>query len=193
MQRSGILLSAVPRPGSVPTPVSTGDRAAVPQLAMIRDAVPADAAQVVDIYNHYVLNSVITFEEAAVTAEEMATRIADVRATLPWLVYETDGRIDGYCYATKWRVRAAYRFAVETTVYLRPGLARRGLGTQLYEELIERLRTLGRHIAIGGIALPNDASVGLHERMGFVKVAHFPQVGWKFDRWIDVGYWQLKL
>jgi L-amino acid N-acyltransferase YncA len=158
---------------------------------MIRDAVPGDAGQIVAIYNHYVLNTVITFEEAAVTVEDMAGRIADVQATLPWLVCEQDGRIDGYCYATKWRVRPAYRFAVETTVYLRPGLARRGLGKQLYDELLPRLRSLGRHVAIGGIALPNEASVGLHERCGFVKVAHFAQVGWKFDRWIDVGYWQL--
>jgi L-amino acid N-acyltransferase YncA len=157
---------------------------------MIRDASAADAAQIVDIYNHYIEHTVITFEETVVTAHDMAARIADVQTALPWIVHETDGRIDGYCYATKWRTRIAYRFAVETTVYLRPGLGRRGLGTQLYSELHKRLQTLGLHIAIGGIALPNDASVGLHERQGFVKVAHFPGVGRKFNRWVDVGYWQ---
>ena len=160
---------------------------------MIRDAVPADAAQIVDIYNHYVRHTPITFEEEDVAPAEMASRIVDVRASLPWLVHVTNDQIDGYCYATKWRVRAAYRFSVETTVYLRPGLARRGLGMQLYVELIKQLRALQLHSAIGGIALPNDASIGLHERCGFVQVAHFPQVGWKFNRWIDVGYWQLTL
>jgi len=164
---------------------------------MIRDAISADAAQIADIYNHYIRHTVITFEETPVTAQEMALRIADVQRSLPWLVHETrgevDGQIDGYCYATKWRTRVAYRFAVETTVYLRDGLARRGIGTQLYKELLARLRTQGLHVAIGGIALPNDASVGLHERHGFVKVAQFPEVGWKFNRWIDVGYWQVNL
>jgi phosphinothricin acetyltransferase len=159
--------------------------------AMIRDATAADAAQIVDIYNHYILHTVITFETAVVTAQEMAVRIADVQASFPWIVHETDGKIDGYCYATRWRTRAAYRFAAETTVYLLPELARRGLGTLLYNELLKRLRAQGQHVAIGGIALPNDASVGLHQRLGFVKVAHFPEVGWKFNRWIDVGYWQL--
>jgi len=180
----------MPRPGSVPRPVSTGDRA---PAAMIRDATAADAAQVVDIYNHYVLHTAITFEAAVVTAQEMAARIADVQTTFPWIVHETDGKIDGYCYAAKWRTRAAYRFAVETTIYLLPDLGRRGLGTLLYNEVLNRLRAQGLHVVIGGIALPNDASVGLHERLGFVKVAHFPEVGRKFNRWIDVGYWQLTL
>jgi phosphinothricin acetyltransferase len=158
---------------------------------MIRDATSADAAQIVDIYNHYVLHTIITFEETAVTVQDMSARMVDVQASLPWLVHETDGSIDGYCYATKWRTRAAYRFAVETTVYLRPQLGHRGIGTRLYRELIGRLRALGIHAAIGGIALPNEASVGLHERHGFIQVAQFAEVGWKFSRWIDVGYWQL--
>ena len=160
---------------------------------MLRNATTADASQLVAIYNHYVLNTHITFEGIAVGTEEMAARIADVQQSLPWLVHDTDGVIDGYCYATKWRTRLAYRFAVETTIYLREQSAGRGIGTQLYTELLSRLRALRMHVAIGGIALPNAASVALHERQGFVKVAHFPQVGWKFDRWIDVGYWQLAL
>ena len=157
---------------------------------MIRNATSADAPQIVAIYNHYVLATHITFEEIAVTASDMAGRIADVQKSLPWLVHETDGIIDGYCYATKWRVRAAYRFAVETSVYLRPESGGRGLGTRLYEQLLPRLQALRIHTAIGGIALPNEASIALHERQGFAKVAQFHQVGWKFDRWIDVGYWQ---
>ena len=160
---------------------------------MIRNATAGDAAQIVAIYNHYVLDTHITFEETVVSAADMSLRIADVQQALPWLVHESAGVIDGYCYATKWRSRAAYRYAVETTVYLRQESAGRGIGMLLYEQLLERLRALGVHVAIGGIAIPNAASIALHERCGFVKVAHFPQVGWKFDRWIDVGYWQLTM
>jgi phosphinothricin acetyltransferase len=157
---------------------------------MIRAATSADAGQIAGIYSHYVLNTHITFEEAVVGADEMRQRMAEVQHTLPWLVDETDGVIDGYCYATKWRVRHAYRFAAETTIYLRTNVVGRGLGTQLYARLLGELKSRGVHAAIGGIALPNDASIALHERMGFAKVAQFREVGWKFGRWIDVGYWE---
>lgn len=164
-----------------------------PALMTIRSATPADAAQIAVIYNHYVLHTQITFEEVAVSVAEMSARIVDVQQSLPWLVHESDGRIDGYCYATRWRTRPAYRFAVETTVYLQPGSAGRGRGGLLYTELLQQLRQLRLHAAIGGIALPNAASIALHERHGFVKVAQFPEVGRKFERWIDVGYWQLTM
>ena len=100
------------------------------------------------------------------------------------------GHITGYAYATKWKARSAYRFAVETTVYLADGLARQGLGSRLYEELFGLLKERQIHAAIGGIALPNDASVALHEKFGMRKVAHFEQVGFKFGKWVDVGYWE---
>ena len=160
---------------------------------MIRDATLNDAEAVCSIYNPYVLGTVVTFEEAAVTVEEMRARMADVLHSWPWLVVESDGRIAGYAYATKWRARAAYRTSVETTVYLGAGSQRRGVGTELYRTLIDKVRSLGAHRAMGGIALPNDGSVALHEKLGFRKVAHFDEVGRKFDRWIDVGYWQLDL
>ena len=112
---------------------------------------------------------------------------------LPWLVAEQDGRVLGYAYAGPWKSRAAYRFAVEVTVYLAPGFTRRGWGTRLCEELFARLRERGVHTVVGGIALPNDASVALHERLGMVKVAHFREIGFKLGRWIDVGYWQRTL
>ena len=99
----------------------------------------------------------------------------------------------GYAYAGPWRTRAAYRFAVETTVYLDRNRTGHGLGRALYGRLLADLRELGFRCAMGGIALPNDASVALHERMGFVKVAHFREVGFKFNRWIDVAYWQRAL
>jgi phosphinothricin acetyltransferase len=160
----------------------------------IRNATGDDAASITSIYNHFVLTTSISFEEAPVPAQEMAQRIADVQAAgLPWLVAESDGVVAGYAYATKWRVRHAYRFSVETSVYLAPESAGKGLGTALYRELLDRLRAGGSHLAIGGIALPNEASVALHEKMGFEKVAHFEEVGFKFGCWTDVGYWQLKL
>lgn len=160
----------------------------------IRDASVADAESVAAIYNHFVLTTSISFEEAAVAPAEMAQRIADVQAAaLPWLVAEQDGVVAGYAYATKWRARHAYRFSVESTVYLAPALGGKGLGTALYGALIERLRAAGFHMVIGGIALPNPASIALHEKLGFGKVAQFSEVGFKFDRWTDVGYWELKL
>ncbi len=160
----------------------------------IRDALADDAAAIVAIYNHYVLNSTITFEEEAVSGEEMAARIAETNAAgLPWLVAEGEGKLLGYAYASKWKGRCAYRFSVETTVYLDAAVTGRGIGSQLYAALFERLRAAGMHAAIGGVALPNAASVALHEKMGMHKVAQFEQVGFKFKRWIDVGYWQRTL
>lgn len=160
----------------------------------IRPATENDAARICTIYNHYIATTTISFEEEPVAGADMARRMMDVgAASLPWLVMEEGGTLIGYAYATKWRVRAAYRFAVETSVYLDAQHAGKGAGTALYEALLAELRQRDLHLAIGGIAQPNDASVRLHERLGFVKVAHFSEVGLKFGRWIDVGYWQLKL
>jgi L-amino acid N-acyltransferase YncA len=160
---------------------------------MIRPATPDDAAAIVAIYNHYVATTVISFEERPVAIEDMAGRIRDVTAALPWLVHEADGQVIGYAYATKWRARSAYRFSAETSVYVAPGQGGKGIGLALYTTLLDQLRAREIHMAIGGIAQPNPASVALHERLGFEKVAHFKQVGRKFDRWIDVGYWELQL
>ncbi|MGE3275118.1 MAG: arsinothricin resistance N-acetyltransferase ArsN1 family B [Vicinamibacterales bacterium] len=160
----------------------------------VRDATDADAGAVVRIYNPFITGTVVTFEEVPIDAVEMRRRMADVRdASLPWLVIEEMGQVAGYAYATRWRVRRAYRYAVEITIYLAPGHEGRGLGTRLYGALFDRLRAAGIHAVIGGIALPNAASVALHEKMGLRKVAHFEQVGFKFGRWIDVGYWETLL
>lgn len=157
----------------------------------IRDAIADDAQAIAAIYNPYIADTTISFEEQPVTDADMARRIADVQgAGLPWLVIEQDRVVLGYAYATKWRVRHAYRFSVESSVYLAPQAAGRGLGTMLYAALLERLRAQGCHLVIGGVALPNAASVALHEKMGFEQVANFREVGFKFERWIDVGYWQ---
>jgi len=158
----------------------------------IRNASIADAEQIASIYNHYVENTVITFEETVVTAAEMSTRIAEIQDHgLPWLVAEHDGAIVGYSYAARWKSRSAYRHSAETTIYLRNGLNGRGIGKTLYSALLAILREQGTHAVMGGAALPNAASVALHESLGFERVATFRQVGFKHDRWVDVAYWQL--
>ncbi len=158
---------------------------------MIRQATSADAAAIAAIYNHYVLNTSVTFEEEAVATSQMAERIGQVKADgLPWLVLEQNSEVLAYAYATKWRVRSAYRFSVESTVYVKDGVTAKGLGSQLYQQLLAELKALGLHLVIGGITLPNEKSVALHEKFGFEKCGHFQQVGFKFEQWRDVGYWQ---
>ena len=160
----------------------------------LRDATPEDAPVIAAIYNHYVSTTTISFEEETVSAATMCERIRAVQdAGLPWLVASVDGELAGYAYATPWRVRPAYRFSVETSVYVAHDKPRRGLGRALYTMLLARLRQGQIHLVIGGIALPNAPSVALHEAMGYEKAAHFSEVGRKFDRWVDVGYWQLRL
>jgi len=161
---------------------------------VIRNGTPEDAASIASIYNHYVLNSAITFETDAVTPDEIASRIREVTgAGLPWVIAERNGRVAGYAYASKWKGRCAYRFSVESSVYIDAEYTRQGIGAELYDALLARLRCGNTHVVIGGIALPNEGSVALHERLGFRKVAHFSEVGFKFERWIDVGYWQITL
>lgn len=160
----------------------------------IRAASTDDAARITAIYNHYVAHTVITFEEQAVGVSEMAARLDNVgAASLPWLVAEENGGVLGYAYASRWHARSAYRYSVESTVYLDPLHTRRGLGTALYGELFRMLRARGLHSVIGVIALPNAASVALHEQLGMRQVGHFRDVGYKFGEWVDVGYWQALL
>lgn len=160
---------------------------------MIRTCTSTDAAAIAAIYNHYVRETVVTFEETPVSADEMARRIVDIGTRFPWLVWTMDGTPVAYAYATAWKGRSAYRFSVECTVYVAPAEQRRGIATALYAALLADLRERGVHSVVGGIALPNPASVALHEKLGFEKVAHFAEIGRKLDRWIDVGYWQLRL
>lgn len=161
---------------------------------MIRQANLNDSAAMTQIYNPFILDTCITFEVDPVDAAEMARRMGDVAAaSLPWLVVEQDGKMAGYCYAHPWMERAAYQHTVESTIYLAPEFQRRGLGRQLYRALLAELKKRPVHAVISIIALPNPASVGLHESLGFEKVAHFREVGRKFGGWIDVGYWQLMM
>jgi len=162
-------------------------------LVTIRSALPSDAEQIYIIYNKYIADSHITFEEEPVRAEAMAERIETVVRTLPWIVLKERDQMIGYAYASRWRTRSAYRHSVESTIYLDPAAVGRGLSTRLYGALIDALRQSGLHTVIGGIALPNEPSIRLHEKLGFVKTAQFREVGNKFGRWIDVGYWQMLL
>jgi L-amino acid N-acyltransferase YncA len=157
----------------------------------VRAATEADAPALADIYNYYVAQAVITFEEDPISAADMVQRMAEARAaSLPWLIAEELDRVVGYACATKWRERSAYRFSAEITAYLTPGERRRGIGSKLYAELFPLLQTRGIHAVMAGIALPNEASIALHEKFGMRKVAHFREVGFKLGRWVDVGYWQ---
>jgi L-amino acid N-acyltransferase YncA len=179
--------------GGENTEPATGRLGAMTSV-IVRSASAADAEAIARIYNYYILNTVITFEEEPVSAQAMGTRLAEVRElSLPWLVAEVDGAVVGYAYASKWKGRCSYRYSVEATIYLEHGHEGRGIGARLYAELLSILRARGMHVVIGGAALPNEASVALHEKLGFEHVATFRQVGFKHGRWIDVAYWQLVL
>lgn len=143
------------------------------------------------IYNYFIQETTVTFEEQAVSAADICERIREVQTSkLPWLIAEDSNSLVGYAYASRWKGRCAYRFSVEVTVYVEHALTGQGIGSKLYQQLLPELQSRGIHVALGGIALPNDASVALQERFGFEKVAHLREVGFKFNRWIDVGYWQ---
>jgi L-amino acid N-acyltransferase YncA len=156
---------------------------------MIREATNSDAKMITDIYNYYILNSIITFELDPVTPEEIARRMEVYRKVGPYLVHEQAGEVIGYAYVSRFRERKAYEHSVESTIYLNYGCGGQGIGFMLYSELLTRVSQT-YHVIIGGIALPNDASVKLHEKCGFKKVGHFSEVGKKFGKWIDVGFWQ---
>lgn len=156
----------------------------------IRPFKAGDEHAISEIYNHYIANTVVTFEESPLSAIQMRERIDSYTTSYPWLVCIMDGALVGYSYASKFHQRSAYRHTAELTVYVREGFERQGIGHQLYQALIHGLQSHDCHVLLAAIALPNAGSVRLHELMGFSKVAHFSQVGRKFGRWIDVGYWQ---
>ncbi|MFT3768761.1 MAG: GNAT family N-acetyltransferase [Minicystis sp.] len=160
---------------------------------MLRAADEDDFEAIAAIVNHYILHTPIHFSYEVVTAAELRSSWEEQRARYPMLVAEVDGEIAGFSKAGPFRERAAYAWITECGVYLRPERIGRGLGEGLYRPLLEILREQGYHSAIGGIALPNEASVKLHERLGFAKVGHVARAGWKFERWHDVGFWQKDL
>ena len=161
---------------------------------MIRDARSSDFQAIADIYNYYIRDTVISFEAIEIGAEEISGRIEKVKsAGLCWLVLEEDSRIRGYAYAGKWNERSAYSNTAEVSIYLDVQAQGLGYGSRLYTELFRRLKDRSLHTVIAGIALPNQASIKLHEKFGMKKVAHFEEVGYKFGQWLDVGYWQVQL
>jgi len=159
----------------------------------IRAAEPTDAAALVAIYAPFVRDTPVSFEQKPPSTSDFAERVEKVRSRWAWLVAEQDGAILGYAYGTEHRIRAAYRYSVETSVYVAPSAHRRGVGRRLYAALLERLTTLGYCNAYAGITLPNVASVCLHEGLGFRSIGVFPRVGWKLGAWHDVGWWHLGL
>lgn len=160
---------------------------------MIREVELKDAEAICSIYNYYISETIVTFEENKLSVEEMEGRIKDTSKDFPYLVYEKDGEVVAYAYATKWKGRCAYKFSVESTVYLKNGLQGEGIGTKIYNELVNRLKSMDLHAVIGGIAIPNPESIALHEKLGFEKIGQFKEVGFKDNRWLDVGYWELLL
>jgi phosphinothricin acetyltransferase len=160
----------------------------------IRTATPDDAAAVQAIYAPIVRDTVISFETEVPTVDEMQRRIASTLAQFPWLVaLDEDHRVAGYVYAGRYAERRAYRWSTTVTAYVRADQRGRGIGRALYTALFDHLRALGYCQAYAGITLPNDASVGLHEAVGFERVGVFRNAGYKLGRWHDVGWWQLSL
>ena len=150
-----------------------------------------DAAQIAEIYNYYIQNTHHTFETESISVAEMQKRIDEIIGDYPYLVAAENGEILGYAYAAKYKTRSGYRHSVEVSVYVKNNVQQKGIGTRLYQKLFDELWQTDVHAVIAGIALPNDASIIFHERLGFEKVAHFKDVGYKLGRWIDVGYWEL--
>ncbi len=156
----------------------------------VRQIVIGDAPSVQAIYAPYVTDTTVSFEEVPPDIMEVERHIAAILPRYPYLVAEEDGRIVGYAYASEHRTRAAYRTSVDVTVYVAHGAQRSGVARRLYSQLLPAAANLGYHAAFAGIALPNQASVGLHEAMGFEPIGIYREVGRKFDAWHDVGWWQ---
>jgi L-amino acid N-acyltransferase YncA len=162
-------------------------------MTAVRVATEADAEVVAAIYAPYVTDTAISFEEESPSPGEMGRRIAYSLKTHPFLVYDSGQGVVGYAYAGPHAARPAYRWSCDVSAYVASGQARRGVGRALYGELLNILKAQGFHSAFAGVALPNEASVGLHETMGFRHLGTYREVGFKHGRWHDVGWWRLGL
>jgi L-amino acid N-acyltransferase YncA len=158
-----------------------------------REATEQDLAVIKAIYDHQVRHGIATFDLVPPPVETWAERLASTRPGDHLLVAEREGEVLGYAYSSTYRPRPAYDRTRETSVYLAPESAGRGLGRALYDDLLARLRADGMHVALGVVALPNPASEALHRACGFQRVGVLPEVGNKFDRWIDTAVWALRL
>ena len=161
--------------------------------AGIRLATEDDAKAMLGIYAPLVRDTVISFEEQPPSIQEFRSRIRSVLERMPWLVCVFDGDIAGYAYATLFRSRAGYRWTAELTVYAHPTYHRRGVGRALYTALLRCLKGQGYHTAVAIIALPNPASIGLHQSLGFRRTGVLENIGFKHGKWVDDDVWQLDL
>lgn len=163
-------------------------------MTEVRAATERDAEAVAAIYAPYVSSTAVTFETEILSPDDVVERMRSGAGLYPWFVAEDDqGAVIGYAYAARFRARNAYRFAVETTVYVDPRGHGQGIGRALYSRLLATLAAQGFTQAIAAIALPNQASIRLHEALGFVATGVYHQVGYKLDEWHDVGIWQRAL
>jgi phosphinothricin acetyltransferase len=160
---------------------------------MIRLVTPEDAEALSAIYNYYVLNTIVTFEEIPLSAAEMRERIKSVVKDFPWYVYEENGEISGYAFLHYYHTRSAYRFTVEDSIYVKNSRRQNGIGTQLLERLIQDAKRLGKHSIMAILGIPNDASEALHRKYGFQKMADMDELGFKFGAWASVGFWKLRI
>ncbi len=160
---------------------------------MIRPVIESDAKEIAEIYNYYILNTIATFQEDKVSESDIKDKINQVIRSYPWFVFEENNKVIGYAYANQWKERTAYRFCVESSIYVKDEYQKKGVGSQLLSYLISDLKEDDFHSVIAGIAFPNEASVAMYKKNGFRKVAHFTDIGYKFEQWIDLEYWELLL
>lgn len=158
--------------------------------AAIREATLEDAAEIAAIYNHYIENTVITFDIETISEEEMLSKITNLQKDYPVLVVTMGEEIAGFAYGSQWKSKTAYKHSAETTIYMHPDHQGKGLGIRLYNAVLSSLPLFEIVNAIACITVPNDASIKLHEKLGFKKVGKFDKVGFKKEKWIDVEYWQ---
>ncbi len=164
------------------------------EKSILRPVRPEDVFAITEIYGHYVRHTTVTFEEQAPDVDEMRQRVDEISATCPFIVAESeDGEVLGYCYVHPWKKFSAYRVTFETTIYLREGRSSHGLGRRLMLTLIDECRRRGYHALIACITAENEGSIRFHKSLGFVPVSHFREVGYKFDRYLDVVDMQLLL
>ncbi len=160
---------------------------------MVRTLDTKDIPQILDIYNYYVLNSEVTFDDKPFSFDMFFNKVQTIAKDFPFLVFEDNNTILGYAYGSKFRPKPGYNKTVESTVYIKHGEHGKQIGTRLYNELLNRLQKENYHVVMAVLTLPNQISVRLHEKFGFTQVAHLKEVGFKFNKWLDVGFWQLKL
>lgn len=160
---------------------------------MLRNATVQDVPVMLDIYRPYILDTAITFEYEVPSLEEFTTRFHTVTARFPWLVWEEDGVVLGYAYASPFKTRAAYRWDADLSIYLRQDCRGKGIGKALYTELENRLRDLGYHVLYGVVTSANEASCRFHEAMGYRPIAAFERTGVKFGRWYGITWYEKRI